>query len=389
MNALAPTTPVAPPTAPQAPSIATAGQGFANAGNLTTQAILDLQKRNGLESTGIIGDKEAYYLGKDYISGGTALDAQPTNNNPATNGVGLANHVTGENAPVTGQLGAISTPDTGVDAAQKALDDQQASARQGQFNVSQQPIAQQFISGQQAAMQTQADLNEIPLQQKLANAQAKRQAALDASHYDDEQASKAQAREDTLTQQNIENKYNQSLLDNKNKSSPTEVSPGATLYDTTTNKALYTAPTSAQTTATTQLDTSNVNAVKAFQSANGLVADGIVGPKTLAKMAEKGIGATGKTATAKSTGTPTPTQQKSLLTKTLNTGLAPNGTKIGNARGADGYVDPGVYLEAFKQWTGTPSTFLTAFPVKTNVNPASYNLLPAAIKPTTTSSRTI
>lgn len=79
---------------------------------------------------------------------------------------------------------------------------------------------------------------------------------------------------------------------------------------------------------------------------------------------------------------PTMAQQKQLGQDVLRTGLAPNGDKIGNGRGSDGFVDPYVYLELFNQWTGTTKDFLASFPVKENVNPLSYNLLPEAIKPT-------
>ena len=83
------------------------------------------------------------------------------------------------------------------------------------------------------------------------------------------------------------------------------------------------------------------------------------------------------------TGTPTVSQQKVALQKVLTTGIAPNGTKIGNPRGSDGFADPAVYIESFKNWTGTAKDFLLQFPVEKNVNPASYNLLPDAIKPAT------
>jgi hypothetical protein len=87
--------------------------------------------------------------------------------------------------------------------------------------------------------------------------------------------------------------------------------------------------------------------------------------------------------------TPTVAEQKNLLQEFLTTGIAPNGDKLGNPRGADGFVDPGVYIKAFEEWTGTAKDFLTYFPVEKNVNPASYKLLPEAIRPKTTSKRTI
>lgn len=79
--------------------------------------------------------------------------------------------------------------------------------------------------------------------------------------------------------------------------------------------------------------------------------------------------------------------QKTGIQSFLKTGISPGGEKIGNGRGADGYVDPSVYIRAFQEWGGTAKDFLTYFPVKGNVNPASYKLLPEAIRPT--SSRSI
>lgn len=75
-------------------------------------------------------------------------------------------------------------------------------------------------------------------------------------------------------------------------------------------------------------------------------------------------------------------QKKTAIQTTLKTGVSPSGEKIGNPKGADGYVDPQVYVAAFENWNGTTQEFLTAFPVTKNVNPLSYGRLPAAIKPT-------
>lgn len=65
------------------------------------------------------------------------------------------------------------------------------------------------------------------------------------------------------------------------------------------------------------------------------------------------------------------------------------GEVVFNGRGSDGYVDPGAYIYAYNNWPGTKAQFLSAFPVKTHVNPASYGLLPAAIpRPTAAKGRT-
>lgn len=86
-------------------------------------------------------------------------------------------------------------------------------------------------------------------------------------------------------------------------------------------------------------------------------------------------------AKANSPSLPTVKEQKSAIQSFLNTGVTPNGQKVGNGKGSDGYVDPYVYLEAFRQWGGTNAEFLTAFPPEKNVNPESLNLLPEAIRP--------
>ena len=74
------------------------------------------------------------------------------------------------------------------------------------------------------------------------------------------------------------------------------------------------------------------------------------------------------------------TAQVNAMKTTLKTGIAPSGVQIGNPVGPDGYVDPGVYLTLYQNWPGTTSDFLSKFPVK-NVNPASYGLLPEALRP--------
>lgn len=64
-------------------------------------------------------------------------------------------------------------------------------------------------------------------------------------------------------------------------------------------------------------------------------------------------------------------------------GTGPDGRAF-NPRGEDGFVDPYAYKAIFEDWTshgGTAANFLTKFPIKTNVNPESYKLLPEAIRP--------
>lgn len=66
-----------------------------------------------------------------------------------------------------------------------------------------------------------------------------------------------------------------------------------------------------------------------------------------------------------------------------NGGTLKDGTKVA-ARGKDGYVDPTAYVTALNDWTsngGTPAGFAKKFPVKTNLNPASYGVLPDSIQP--------
>ncbi len=77
------------------------------------------------------------------------------------------------------------------------------------------------------------------------------------------------------------------------------------------------------------------------------------------------------------------------ITAALNTGKDADGKVVGGARGGkdnDGFVDPYLYIKYFNAYPGTPKQFLAKFPVKGNINPDSYSLLPEAIKPTKTGS---
>lgn len=78
---------------------------------------------------------------------------------------------------------------------------------------------------------------------------------------------------------------------------------------------------------------------------------------------------------------------KEEVTNALKTGKDANGNVIGNPRGSDTYADPSVYIAAMNAWPGTPADFVSKFSVASNVNPASYNLLPKAIQPKAKTSR--
>lgn len=64
--------------------------------------------------------------------------------------------------------------------------------------------------------------------------------------------------------------------------------------------------------------------------------------------------------------------------------------KLDKARGEDGFVDPYLYLQAFKDWPGTVKQFITSFPANGKggyINPKSYNLLPESIRPKASASK--
>lgn len=76
-------------------------------------------------------------------------------------------------------------------------------------------------------------------------------------------------------------------------------------------------------------------------------------------------------------------------TRILKTGIGPNGEKIGNPQGSDGFYDPALYTKAFLDWPGSTKSFVAAFPIVGSVNPKSYSKLPDALRallPKTTSS---
>lgn len=72
--------------------------------------------------------------------------------------------------------------------------------------------------------------------------------------------------------------------------------------------------------------------------------------------------------------------QISTGTNVLKTGVAPDGTKIGNPQGKDGFYDPSVYIAAFQDWPGSAKAFVTAYPIVGSINPKSYKSLPDALQ---------
>lgn len=129
-----------------------------------------------------------------------------------------------------------------------------ANLNQGITNVQDQPVAMNFISGQSAALERQANAQlqsnaamRIPLQQQLANEQAKKQTALDVVKTKYAGVEKERDRLEDIYKTNYQRAN--TVADNRTKY--TEVSPGASLYNPITNSTVYTAPTAAKSTTTT------------------------------------------------------------------------------------------------------------------------------------------
>lgn len=83
-------------------------------------------------------------------------------------------------------------------SAQNAIDNQNNGTMVGETNIEDQPIAASFISGQNASLEKRNTEALIPLNQRLANAQQKRQASIDAVQFELTRADAAQARQDKL-----------------------------------------------------------------------------------------------------------------------------------------------------------------------------------------------
>jgi hypothetical protein len=100
-------------------------------------------------------------------------------------------------------------------AADNALKNFQNSYQFGQEKISEKPIPMPFITGQQAALTRTAALQQVPLQQRLAAAQAQRQAALEASRFALERADRQSdiARDESRYQSEV-GRQNQQIAQN-------------------------------------------------------------------------------------------------------------------------------------------------------------------------------
>lgn len=193
--------------------------------------------------------------------------------------------------------------------------------------VNNQPIPQGFLTGQGARLQNLANTSldriagqKVTLQQRLANEQQRRAAAMDVAKLG---LSRAGSRSDNASSRAFDygqdqKKREQTLADKERERAEKtySVSAGETIYD-----------------------------------AQG---------KVIAKGAYK----------------PTTPSRTELNEQQLRTGES----KLRASMGPDGYVDPAVYQQAYKDWPGTTAEFLSKFPPKNYVNPAN-TWLPAVLRP--------
>lgn len=115
-------------------------------------------------------------------------------------------------------------------AAQAALNQQNEAYLQGSENTRNKVIPMEFITGQLESLDRANSLKQIPLQQQLALAQAKRQTALDASKY-------ALSYEQDKAKLAQDQAYKMAEL-----SKPITVAPGGSLVNPQTGQSLYQNP---------------------------------------------------------------------------------------------------------------------------------------------------
>lgn len=93
-------------------------------------------------------------------------------------------------APINSDSAQTTNANNEYNQALQADQNQQNAYMQGRQNLSQQVIPMEFITGQQKNLEERNNLASIPLQQRVANAQAQRQAAMDNHTKDQEMAFK-------------------------------------------------------------------------------------------------------------------------------------------------------------------------------------------------------
>jgi len=121
----------------------------------------------------------------------TATIPNGNNINSTTGTTGSNTGTSATGTDLAGQYSALLGNTSGIDSAQKAIDDQNNMARVGMQNIAEQPIGMQFISGQQKDIESRNTNLQIPLQQRLANEQMKRQASLDSIKFQLDRSDKA------------------------------------------------------------------------------------------------------------------------------------------------------------------------------------------------------
>lgn len=146
------------------------------------------------------------------ISGQMGAIPDPTGTNATTGTTTPNGGTTGATgSDLAGQYSALLGNTSGVDSAQAAIDAQNLSMRLGQQNLSEQPIAMSFIGSQQQNLENRNTNLQIPLVQRLAQEQAKRQASLGSLAF-------ALEREDKAKQSALDETYRTSTLNQKNTS---------------------------------------------------------------------------------------------------------------------------------------------------------------------------
>lgn len=244
------------------------------------------------------------------------------------------------------QLDALQAQQSGINSSRDL----------GIQGVNEQPIATPFLTGQAAAITNRAAVQsgalgsqQVPLQQQLAQAQARRQSAMDVSKealtyaQNKDQSANALAQtqyQNQVTQAEYQNQLAQQQYESQvaaqkaAQPSYTEVNPGNALVNNQTGQPVYKNPTSATQNSTSGTTSNTTTTASGLQSGKTFVSGNL-------------------------NYTPADFQSdKNAL--------------IGS-RGSDGFVDPAIYVKLYQAWIGkggVTSDFLQVYPVKDYVNPA-------------------